>query len=147
MQVAVGAILQVNLKPTGSLDKGLAGAVVVFVCLFVMSFAWSWGPMGWLIPTEIFPLETRTAGFAFAVSTNMLFTFIIAQGFLSMMCNMRAYIFFFFAAWILVMGLFVLFFLPETKGIPIDEMTDRVWKNHPIWKRFMPREVKGAEMT
>ncbi|KAI3469553.1 hypothetical protein Pfo_026216 [Paulownia fortunei] len=146
--VAVGAILQVHLKPTGSLDKGLAATVVVLVCLFVMSFAWSWGPMGWLIPSEIFPLETRTAGFAFAVSTNMFFTFVIAQGFLSMLCNMRAYIFFFFAAWILVMGLFVLFLVPETKGVPIDAMTERVWKKHPVWKRFMAKEVvKNSEMT
>ncbi|CAI9770979.1 unnamed protein product [Fraxinus pennsylvanica] len=44
--VAIGSILLIHLKPTGSLDKGLAAVVVVLVCLFVMSFAWSWGPMG-----------------------------------------------------------------------------------------------------
>lgn len=145
--VGSGVILQMNLKSVGTLDKNLAFVVVVLVCLFVMSFAWSWGPMGWLLPSEIFPVETRTAGFAFAVSTNMLFTFIIAQAFLSMLCHMRAGIFFFFAAWVLTMGLFVLFLLPETKGVPIDEMADRVWNVHPVWKRFMPRSGKGAEMT
>ncbi|RVW75730.1 Sugar transport protein 8 [Vitis vinifera] len=100
----IGAILLVHLKGSNSLDEGLAGLVVVLVCLFVMSFAWSWGPLGWLIPSETFPLEIRTSGFACAVSSNMLFTFIIAQAFLSMMCHMRAFIFFFFAAWIVVMG-------------------------------------------
>ncbi|KAL0457230.1 UNVERIFIED_CONTAM: Sugar transport protein 8 [Sesamum latifolium] len=92
VNVAIGAILVTHLKATGSLDKVLAALVVVLVCTFVMSFAWSWGPMGWLIPSEIFPIETRTAGFAFAVSTNMICTFIIAQAFLSMLCHMRAYI-------------------------------------------------------
>lgn len=144
--VASGAILQLHLKSVGSLDKSLATVVVVLICFFVMSFAWSWGPMGWLIPSEIFPFETRTAGFAFAVSTNMLFTFIIAQAFLSMLCHMRAGIFFFFAAWVVFMGLFVLFLLPETKGVPIDEITERVWKKHPVWKRFVPKDGKGAEM-
>lgn len=129
------------MKPTGSLDKELAIAVVILVCLFVMSFAWSWGPMGWLLPSEIFPIETRTAGFSFAVSTNMMFTFIIAQGFLSMLCHMRSFIFFFFAAWIFVMGMFVVFLLPETKGVPIDAITEMVWKNHSFWKRFVPRDV------
>ncbi|CAN1852265.1 Sugar transport protein 10 [Linum perenne] len=81
--------------------------------------------------------ETRAVGFAFAVSSNMLFTFIIAQAFLSMMCHMKAYIFFFFAAWIVVIGLFVIFLLPETKGVPIDAMVDRVWKKHPVWRKFM----------
>ncbi|MQM19865.1 hypothetical protein Taro_052878 [Colocasia esculenta] len=136
-QIAIGAILMTHLTATGSLDKQLATTVVVFICLYIMSFAWSWGPLGWLIPSETFPLETRTAGYAFAVSSNMLFTFIIAQAFLSMMCKMRAGIFFFFAAWIVVMFLFVVLLLPETKGVPIEEMTDRVWKKHWFWKRFM----------
>ncbi|KAF5736852.1 hypothetical protein HS088_TW14G01007 [Tripterygium wilfordii] len=139
-QAAIGGILLADLKPTGTLGKAEAMIVVVLVCLFVMSFAWSWGPLGWLIPSETFPMETRTAGFAFAVSSNMLFTFIIAQAFLSMLCHMRAAIFFFFAAWILVMGLFVVFLLPETKGVPIDLMAERVWKNHPVWKKFMDDE-------
>ncbi|KAK6913910.1 Major facilitator, sugar transporter-like [Dillenia turbinata] len=134
-QTAIGAILLALLKTTGSLDKAPAIMVVLLVCLFVMFFAWSWGPIGWLIPSETFPLETRTAGFAVAVS--MLCTFLIAQVFLSMMCHLKAFIFFFFAAWIFIMGLFVLFLLPETKGIPIDEMIERVWKKHPVWKRFI----------
>ncbi|KAM7462644.1 hypothetical protein LguiA_030765 [Lonicera macranthoides] len=146
-QMAIGVILAVHLKATGTLDKNLAAIVVVLVCLFVMSFAWSWGPLGWLIPSETFPVETRTAGFAFAVSSNMLFTFLIAQAFLSMLCHMRAYIFFFFSAWIFVMGLFVVFLLPETKGIPIDAMVDRVWKQHPVWKKFFSdSEPKSIEM-
>jgi hypothetical protein len=45
------------------------------------------------------------------------------MAFLSMICTLRAYIFF-FAAWIVVMGTFVLVLLPETKGVPIDEMVE-----------------------
>ncbi|KAK4710146.1 hypothetical protein R3W88_004659 [Solanum pinnatisectum] len=120
----------------GTLDRTLAIIVVLLVCTYVMSFPWSWGPLGWLIPSEPFPLETRTIGFAFAVSTNMLFTSIIAQLFLTMLCTMKAYIFFFFSRWIVVMGLFVFFFLPETKRVPIDSMVERVWMQQPIWKRL-----------
>ena len=84
--MAIGLILLIDLKSTGSLNHTEAIVVVILVCIFVMGFAWSWGPLGWLIPSETFPLETRTAGFAFAVSSNMLFTFLIAQVFLSMLC-------------------------------------------------------------
>ncbi|KAH0729079.1 hypothetical protein KY289_000267 [Solanum tuberosum] len=135
-QLAIGTILVTSLSETGTLNRTLATIVVLLVCTYVMSFAWSWGPLGWLIPSETFPLETRTTGFAFAVSTNMLFTSIIAQLFLTMLCTMKAYIFFFFSGWIVVMGLFVYFFLPETKGVPIDSMVERVWMQHPIWKRL-----------
>lgn len=115
MQIAIGAILLAFLTNTGSLTKLQATFVVVLVCLYVMSFAWSWGPLGWMIQSETFPQETRTAGFAFAVSSNMLFTFLIAQAFLSMLCNVCALIFFFFSGWILNLGLFVYFLLPKTK--------------------------------
>ncbi|PSS33889.1 Sugar transport protein [Actinidia chinensis var. chinensis] len=146
-QTSIGAILLVHLKATGTMDKGLAAVVVVLVCVYVMCFAWSWGPLGWLIPSETFPLETRTAGFAFAVSSNMFMTFLIAQAFLSMLCHMRAFIFFFFSAWILAMGIFVVFLLPETKGVPIDSIAERVWKQHPVWKKFMDEDDDQRQMA
>nr|CAB3456045.1 unnamed protein product [Digitaria exilis] len=137
-QVAVGGIMVVHVKADdagSTMNSAWAVAIVVLICVYVSSFAWSWGPLGWLIPSETFPLETRTAGFSLAVSSNMLFTFLIAQAFLSMMCTLRAFIFFFFAVWIVVMGTFVMVLLPETKGVPIDEMVERVWRRHWFWKR------------
>lgn len=145
-QLAIGGILKHHLSATTStLSTPLAAVVVVLVCTFVMSFAWSWGPMGWLIPSETFPMETRTAGFAFAVSSNMFMTFVIAQAFLSMLCHLQAYIFFFFSAWIVLMGLFVIFLLPETKGVPIDLMIERVWKQHKMWKNFYNNDESHAD--
>ncbi|XP_021907026.1 sugar transport protein 8-like [Carica papaya] len=135
-QGIIGVILLKDLKPLGSLDKAEAIIVVICVCAFVMGFAWSWGPLGWLIPSETFPVETRTSGFALAVCCNMFFTFLIAQAFLSMLCSMQAGIFFFFVGWIVVMGLFAYFFIPETKGVPIDAMREKVWKKHWFWKRY-----------
>ncbi|XP_065879448.1 sugar transport protein 6-like [Euphorbia lathyris] len=135
-QCVMGGILTAQLKATNVMPKSSAMTVLVFIIIFVAGFAWSWGPLGWLIASEIYPLETRSAGFFFAVSMNMFCTFIIAQAFLTMLCHMRAAIFFFFAAWILVMGLFAIFILPETKGVPIDEMNERVWKKHWFWKRY-----------
>ncbi|KAF2559900.1 hypothetical protein F2Q68_00018214 [Brassica cretica] len=136
-QLIIGIILAKDLGTTGTLGKPQALVVVIFVCVYVMGFAWSWGPLGWLIPSETFPLETRSAGFAVAVSCNMFFTFVIAQAFLSMLCGMRSGIFFFFSAWIVVMGLFAMFFIPETKGVAIDDMRESVWKPHWFWKRYM----------
>lgn len=140
MQCTMGGILTVFLKSTNQMPEHYAKIVVFLVCFFVAGFAWSWGPLGWLIPSEIFPLETRNAGFFFAVSMNMFCTFLIAQAFLSMLCRMRSGIFFFFSAWIVAMGLFACFLLPETKGIPIDEMNERAWKRHWFWKRYFSEE-------
>ncbi|CAN6290204.1 unnamed protein product [Urochloa humidicola] len=137
-QVAIAVVLGIKVTDhSDNLGHGWAIMVVVMVCTFVSSFAWSWGPLGWLIPSETFPLETRSAGQSVTVCVNLLFTFVIAQAFLSMLCHLKYAIFAFFSAWVLVMSLFVLFFLPETKNVPIEEMTERVWKQHWFWKRYM----------
>ncbi|KAJ7980065.1 Sugar transport protein [Quillaja saponaria] len=137
-QVVIAVILGIKVTDHSmDLSKGYAIFVVIMVCTFVSSFAWSWGPLGWLIPSETFPLETRSAGQSVTVCVNLLFTFVIAQAFLSMLCHFKFGIFLFFSGWVLIMSAFVLFLLPETKNIPIEEMTERVWKQHWFWKRFM----------
>ncbi|GLU23109.1 hypothetical protein SLE2022_391380 [Rubroshorea leprosula] len=120
----------------GNLPKWYAIVVVLFICIYVAGFAWSWGPLGWLVPSEIFPLEIRSAAQSINVSVNMLFTFVVAQIFLQMLCHLKFGLFLFFAFFVLMMSIFVYFFLPETKNIPIEEMA-LVWKSHWYWSRFV----------
>ncbi|THU57010.1 hypothetical protein C4D60_Mb11t23240 [Musa balbisiana] len=61
------------------LSQLVVGTLIAFK-FGISAFAWSWGPLGWLVPSEIFPLEIRSAGQSITVSVNMLFTFLIAQG-------------------------------------------------------------------
>jgi len=137
-QVSIAIVLGLKVTDhSDNLSQGFGILVVVMICIYVSAFAWSYGPLGWLIPSETFPLETRSAGQSVTVCVNLLFTFVIAQAFLSMLCHFKFGIFLFFSGWVLVMSIFVLFLLPETKNIPIEEMTERVWKQHWLWKRFM----------
>ncbi|THU71641.1 hypothetical protein C4D60_Mb04t03590 [Musa balbisiana] len=148
-QVVIAVVLGLKVSDhSDNLGRGYAIFVVLMVCTFVSSFAWSWGPLGWLIPSETFPLETRSAGQSVTVCVNLLFTFVIAQAFLSMLCHLKYGIFAFFSGWVVVMSVFVLFFLPETKNVPIEEMAEKVWKQHWFWKRFIADDgdkTKGAD--
>ncbi|XP_020099739.1 sugar transport protein 1-like [Ananas comosus] len=137
-QVVVGALIgaKFGTDGIGTISRGYAILVVVFVCLFVSAFAWSWGPLGWLVPSEIYPLEIRSAAQSITVSVNMLFTFLVAQIFLPMLCAFKFGLFFFFAAWNIINFLYIAVLLPETKGIPIEEMS-RIWKQHFIWSRYV----------
>ncbi|XP_030451898.1 sugar transport protein 1-like isoform X1 [Syzygium oleosum] len=132
---AIGAKFGVDGNP-GELPKWYAGIVVAFICTYVAGFAWSWGPLGWLVPSEIFPLEIRSAAQSINVSVNMFFTFVVAQVFLNMLCHMKFGLFLFFAFFVIVMSIYIYIFLPETKGIPIEEMS-MVWKKHWYWSRFV----------
>ncbi|KAI4296606.1 hypothetical protein L6164_036552 [Bauhinia variegata] len=57
---SIGAKFGLSGEP-GELPKWYAIVVVIFICIYVSGFAWSWGPLGWLVPSEIFPLEIRSA--------------------------------------------------------------------------------------
>nr|GEX34711.1 sugar transport protein 13 [Tanacetum cinerariifolium] len=79
-QLVIAVILGFKVTDTSeNLNSGFAMLVVIMICTFVSAFAWSWGPLGWLIPSETFPLETRSAGQSITVCINLVFTFIIAQ--------------------------------------------------------------------
>ncbi|KAK4391497.1 Sugar transport protein 7 [Sesamum angolense] len=142
-QIIAAVILGLKFGNNKELSRDFSIIVVTTICLFVAAFGWSWGPLGWTVPSEIFPLETRSAGQSITVAVNLLFTFIIAQSFLSMLCALKFGIFLFFAGWIAVMTIFVYVFLPETKGVPLEEMV-LLWRKHWFWKRIV-REFEESE--
>ncbi|KAL0554673.1 hypothetical protein IC582_008600 [Cucumis melo] len=145
-QLIIAVILALKVDDdSNTLSHGMAIGVVIMLCTFVSSYAWSWGPLAWLLPSETFPLETRSAGLSVTVCVNMMFTFLIAQSFPTMLCQMKFGIFLFFSGWVLAMSLFAFYLLPETKGIPIEEMLERLWKQHWFWKKFMEDEIKENE--
>eukprot|EP00253_Pinus_taeda_P011849 PITA_11849 len=133
-QVLIAVILALKFGDNG-MSKGYSSFTVFLFCAYALGFGWSWGPLSWLVPSEIFPLEIRSAGQTINVSVNLLVTFVLSQVFLSMLCHLRFGIFLFYAAWTVIMTLFVYFLLPETKNVPIEEMT-RIWQEHWFWSKM-----------
>ncbi|CAN6310421.1 unnamed protein product [Urochloa humidicola] len=145
-QIIIGTLIGVAFGDgDDAIPKPFAAAVVVFICVYVAGFAWSWGPLGILVPSEVFPLGIRPAGQAVNVAVNMLCTFAVAQAFLPKLCHMRFGLFYFFAGWVLAMTLFVAAFLPETKGVPIEKM-GVVWRTHWFWQRFVADEDGNGDV-
>lgn len=135
LKVAVTIVLALA-RSSEHIPKSNAILVLVLLCLYAAGFGWSWGPLTWLIPSEIFPLNIRTNGQSLSVGVNFLTIFVLSQTFLTMLCHFKYAAFLFFAAWIVVMTLFIALFLPETKGIPLESMYG-VWAKHWFWRRFV----------
>ncbi|KAK7334511.1 hypothetical protein VNO80_26268 [Phaseolus coccineus] len=144
-QCIVGGIMAFQLRDHGGLTKAYACVVLVMILVYVAGFGWSWGPLGWLVPSEIFPLEIRSVGQSITVAVSFIFTFIVAQTFLSMLCHFRSGIFFFFGGCMVVMTIFVYYLLPETKSVPLEQM-EKVWHEHWFWKRIVG-EISDREST
>lgn len=137
--VIVGALINVNFVSPG--NTHMAASIVAFICIYVAGFSWSWGPLAWLVPSEIHAMETRAAGMGISTFTNFIFTFLIGQTFLTMLCTMTWGVFIFFAGFVIAMSFFVALCVPETKGIPVEEVHEIISKKHWLWSKV----VAGAD--
>ncbi|XP_059670709.1 sugar transport protein 12-like [Cornus florida] len=127
------------------LSKWYAILVVLCICSAVACYAWSWGPLGWVVASEIFPLDICSAAQSITMAVGMLVYIFFAQFFLKMLCGMKYWLFVFFACFVAIMSVYVALFLPETKNIPREEMS-QVWEEHwvPILKKSFIKKNKKA---
>uniref|UniRef100_A0A5B7BSY0 Putative sugar transport protein 5 n=1 Tax=Davidia involucrata TaxID=16924 RepID=A0A5B7BSY0_DAVIN len=141
-QVAVACVLAVSTGVSGTeqVSKGHGILLLVLMCIYSAGFGWSWGPLTWLIPSEIFPMKIRTTGQSISIAVQFAVTFVLSQTFLTMLCHFRYGAFLFYAGWLVVMTIFVLLFVPETKGIPLNSMYE-VWEQHWYWHRFVKPQL------
>ncbi|KIJ66865.1 hypothetical protein HYDPIDRAFT_108799 [Hydnomerulius pinastri MD-312] len=88
------------------------------------SFGYSWGPCCWILVAEIWPLSIRGKGISIAASSNWMNNFIVGQVTPTMLTHLGFGTFVFFGTFSFLGGLFVLFFVPETKGLTLEEMDE-----------------------
>lgn len=135
--MVIGAIgMAVAMFSLGFVFFAQASGVAALLCmmLYVASFAMSWGPVTWVLLSEIFPNKIRGKALAVAVAAQWISNYLVSLTF--PMMNDNSYLTeqfnHGFAYWVYgVMGvlatLFVLKFVPETKGKTLEELED-VWK-------------------
>ena len=91
--------------------------------LFIAFFSLGWGPLPWLLMSEVFP--PRAKGLAGSICTliNWLFVFLVTKVFPSMIAAFTEEgTFWFFAGWCLLSFIFVYFLVPETKGRSLEDI-------------------------
>lgn len=97
---------------------------VVFVYIFIANFAYSWGPIGWVYNSEIFPLRVRAKAMSIGTSANWMCNFIIGLITSPMLASIGYGTYVFFGVFCFISFFFVLFLLPETKGRSLEEMDE-----------------------
>jgi SP family xylose:H+ symportor-like MFS transporter len=110
--------------------------ILALICMlvYVAGFAMSWGPVTWVLLSEMFPNKIRDKALAVAVAAQWISNYVVSWTF--PMMDKNSYLLerfnHGFAYWIYgVMGLIAMFivwkFVPETKGKTLEEMDD-VWE-------------------
>lgn len=103
--------------------------LLLAVIVYIFGFAFSWGPVAWIVCSEIFPLKEREIGMTITTMINWTFAGLVMRYALSFMEHFgRPSLFYLFSAFCIVAIVFVANFVPETKGITLEELEEQLKK-------------------
>lgn len=108
--------------------------LITFAVLHVFSFAVFWGPTPWVYLGESFPLRIRAKSIALGSATNWLWNFLLSFFSPRIVHKIGPMILLVFFG-VLVFGYFyVFFFIPETKGLSLEEVDELYTAKIVPWK-------------
>lgn len=101
---------------------------IIGLALYILFFSPGMGPVPWAVNSEIYPEAYRGICGGMSATVNWVSNLIVAQSFLSIVGLVGTSVTFFIIAGITVLAfVFVIAFVPETKGLSFEEV-DRLWK-------------------
>ncbi|KAG8219351.1 general substrate transporter [Butyriboletus roseoflavus] len=117
-----------------SRNKAAGGVVITFAVLQVFIFGTTWGPTPWVYLGESFPLRVRPKSIALGSASNWFWNFMLSFFSPRIVAKIGPLIMLIFFG-MLVVGLFyVYFFIPETKGITLEEVDELYRSGIPAWR-------------
>ncbi|MGA8533580.1 MAG: sugar porter family MFS transporter [Candidatus Tumulicola sp.] len=108
------------------LSGSLGTIALTSMMVYVGCFAFSLGPIVWLLISEIFPLSARGLGMSISTLANWVGNFLVSQFFLTMINKLgRPLTFWVYAALCIVTILFIRAMVPETKRELLEDISVR----------------------
>ena len=110
----------------GEMQQWVAvGSLVTYIVCFAMSL----GPVGWILVSEVFPLKIRGISMSICTVSNFAFNFFVVASFPVLLNRLGgAWTFWIFGIVSILCLIFVYFFVPETKGISLERI-EKNWIN------------------
>ncbi len=102
-------------------------STLVFIIIYTASFMMSWGPICWVLISEIFPNKIRGQAVAIAVAAQWAANYFISSTYPPMMEFSGAMTYGFYGVMAVLSALFVWKMVPETKGRTLEDM-ENLWK-------------------
>jgi len=164
MQFIVGIIGATAGKNTEDhpANPNATKAMIAFICLNISVFATTWGPCAWIVIGEIFPLTIRSRGVGLSTSSNWFWNCIIGVITPYLVADredgarLGSNVFFMWGGLCCVSFVFAYFFVPETKGLTLEQVdkmleettprTSRKWKPHSTFASEMHLGEKHIEI-
>jgi len=107
--------------------KVIGISTLVFIIIYTASFMMSWGPITWVLISEIFPNKIRGKAVAIAVAAQWAANYLISSTYPAMMEFSGGFTYSFYGLMSILSFIFVWRMVPETKGKTLEEM-EHLWK-------------------
>lgn len=107
---------------------GLKGIIpVLSIIVYAAFFMMSWGPICWVLISEIFPNTIRGKAVAIAVAFQWVFNYIVSSTFPPLYEFSPMFAYSLYGIICVIAAIFVWRFVPETKGKSLEDMS-KLWK-------------------
>nr|GMD91939.1 probable inositol transporter 2 [Ipomoea batatas] len=118
---------------------------LIGLALYIIFFSPGMGTVPWIVNSEIYPLRFRGLCGGIAATANWVSNLIVAQSFLSLTHAIgTSWTFLVFGVLSVVALFFVLICVPETKGLPIEEI-EKILEGRALQLRFWKKRSPGSK--
>jgi len=102
-------------------------STLIFIVIYSASFMMSWGPICWVLISEIFPNTIRGKAIAIAVAAQWISNFIVSSSFPALQSISMTFTYCLYGVMSVLSAIFVWKMVPETKGKTLEDMT-KLWR-------------------
>ncbi|KAL4886405.1 general substrate transporter [Aspergillus karnatakaensis] len=120
--IIVAAVETETPSPGGTKSQPVGISIVFLLFLFILFYKPSWGATVWIWTSEVFSMNVRAQAVGMASQTQNVANAIVQQFFPTFLDNEGFYAFYMFAGINFLLAVFVYFFIPETKQVPLEEI-------------------------
>ncbi|RGP66753.1 mfs quinate transporter [Fusarium sporotrichioides] len=134
--------------PSSDSPVGAAGYVaIVAIYIFAAVYQFGWGPVVWTYCSEIPAARMRALQMGMATASQWLFNFVVAKSTPNMFATLGRGGFgtyFIYGSFCFAMVVFAWFFVPETKGLALEDM-DELFSQGSVLAPFVPTRLSRVE--
>ncbi len=124
---SAGYIISLSLVACAFFFEWEGLAVALFLFVFIAAHAIGQGTVIWVFISEIFPNHLRGYGQSFGSSVHWVLAAVIPSSIPFLFSSIGpGIVFSIFAGMMVLQLLFVLFMMPETKGVPLEELSEKL---------------------
>ncbi|KAJ6584954.1 general substrate transporter [Mycena capillaripes] len=136
--VVILAIVSALLSESGTGARANAG--ITFIYLFMVVFSFGWTAMQAVYPAEVLSYEVRTKGLAFLGLCTQSASLITTFGMPSAISALKWKIYLVYMVWDIFEWIVIYFFVVETKGLSLEEITDVFEQPNP--RKYSTQKLK-----